>query len=368
MAAGNGSAKERTLFRSIMWIAVIMVTIALTGLSVTGAWIASGGNYFYTGAIAGVELVALASLTLIVFATNNLRRVIGWAIFLSAVTVCILSAERAIKQSFDLLGSPEVMLAEAEQLRERSTRQAEASVGAEERAIQEQTRLRDSIAEMELERTLMTSSGRIREAQQRLCVLNLYPCNLIDGERGEKTLQAMQARGEEITREIALAQSKLTDPSDFSVSTKSDDLLVQAAALEQKAKTVEHSDTWIKATLAALELIRSFAVWAFLLDSTIAVTKRKSEIMEVDADTEVVEAKTERAQAETKLDAAERGFIDEPDPIEDEPADEIDAVELTPQQQRSRKGGRANAHAREAERLVAKVPVADETVALEEAA
>lgn len=387
MAAGNGTNREKIIFKSIMAFAIVLCTIALGGLSISGAWSASQKNVFYTGAVAGAELVAFASLTMIVFATTLARKSVGWIIFISSVVVCVMNAERSMKQSFDLAGSPTVLREEARLLDERAGRQDTASIGAQDRQIADQNRLRDEKAALQVERDLMASS-RIEEAQRRLCVLSLYPCNLIDGVRAELTLTAMAQRGEAIAAEIAIIDKKLEDPGELLVSSSADDLRVQAENLRNKADKIDGSDIWIRLTLLALELIRSFAAWAFLLEATMVQAAAGRRQSESEAETEAVESETVLADAENikvkvihgagldqftnteNIDVDEEGLQgEETEPVEHnassedqgifEGPDEQEETPLNDHQQRSRKGGRATAHKRDAEKVRTKVPVRD---------
>lgn len=348
MAAGNGTNKERDFYGRIMVAAIIMVSLGLAGLSISGAWLLSNKNIAYTGLIFGFELVALSALTMIVFAANKIRRIAGWAIFIATVTVCVINAERAIKNSFGLDGSAATMRIEADLLDEKAERQTVASATAEVDAKAEQKRLREEVAALNLELDLMTSQTRVKEAQSRLKALGLYT-GAIDGLREELTEQAMLARGESIRKEMALLKQQMEDPADVEVSGTADGMRLQAAELRDKANKVDGSDVWVRATLVAAELIRSFAVWAFLLKSEITNVRKEGGDAETEPERETETASPQEPQAR-----------DETPPEDDNPPeDESEPDEPSDKTAWSRKGGKAAQAKRRAEAVDDRIPVDD---------
>lgn len=335
MAAGNGgSTRQKGLFRGIAWVAVVLVTIGLSMLSISGAWILSNNNYFYTGAIAGMEMTAFISLTMIVYAATPLRRYAGWGIFVVAVAVCIFNAERAMKETFGLSDSPAVLRVEANNLRARAKTQADVSEESRTRNVDREERLLEEIAKLEVERELMVS-GNVRRAQERLCALGEYPCDRIDGIRAEITNAAMDSRARAIRSEIDVKNRQVenirngdatgeSSTADVAVSSKADDLRSEAAAKDDLAKQIDNAIYWILLTLLGLELVRSVAVWAFLMDDTADMTDANTRTNEA-------KAKTEAAHAENDLDKAENPDLDtQPDDPVDTTLDDDETQDEEP--------------------------------------
>lgn len=309
MAAGsNGGSTQKKIFRGIAWLAVIIVTLCLTGLSVTGAWYVSNENPYFTGAVVGVEMIAFISLTMIVYAANRFRRIVGWGIFVFAVGVCIFNAERAMKVAFEMEASPAVLEVEADNLDARALKQESVSDESRNRNVDREDKLLEEIADLEVERRLMVS-GNVRRAQERLCALGEYPCDLIDGVRADITNDAMDARADAIRRLILRKEAQVerirngdSAPSegeaapstgttaDVSVSGKADELRREAAQKRALAKQIRSAWLWIIPTLLIFEAIRSLVVWAFLMDDTMVVTDSNVRETEAGAEKGAVEA------------------------------------------------------------------------------
>ena len=68
---------EESALKRILGYAFYLVTIGLMLLNISGAWIGSKGNLFYTIAIMGAELFVALALGALIFTRNNLRFGVG---------------------------------------------------------------------------------------------------------------------------------------------------------------------------------------------------------------------------------------------------------------------------------------------------
>ena len=302
MAIGNGTAKERLWLKRIAGASVVLITIGLTLLNTTGAWTASGGNPWYTATVAGAEIGVAVFFGLAIIATTWLRKYVGILIFAVLVWACIENGKMAIKQSFDqvFIDSPESLRQKAELLDTQAPKLEAQETDNEMARREEASRLREQIAALQAEQNLMSSPNRVREAQQRLQTLGLYTL-AIDGRYGPETQQAMLARGDVITREIAVKQNQLDGLTATQIVrdeqvdltslgpqavTLSPAQVARATAVEmrKRADEIEYRTVWMHLILIAFEGARSFGVWAFLMTSTASQAPPKEEVAEDDAD------------------------------------------------------------------------------------
>lgn len=236
--------------------AIIIITLFLGLLNITGAWVASG-NVFYTGVVAGVELLAAVCLVLILDAPTRARKIVGSIVFAALIYVCVENGKMAIQESFSgiFVESPEALRAKAA-LAQDDAKALQSEAPASREAVA------NEIAELKVELELMTSQTRISDAQTRLTALGLYT-GRIDGKRENLTEDAMRKRGEQIRNRLEV----LTARSE-SKATPSSDKGIEAIELNAKAREIDERTTWMNLLLIAVEGARSAGFWAFVVWTT----------------------------------------------------------------------------------------------------
>lgn len=249
--------------RAVACVAILLLTIALAALNVSGAWIASGGNVAYTCVIAGVEVLAATVLVLLLAAPTWPRKLVGAATALAIIYVAVSNGQVSVTASFasiykDEKGqnlSPDALRKKAEV----ATGEAAAlAITAPKQANTDA----EEIASLKNEQELMASETRIKEAQLRLKSLGLYSKD-IDGIRGVDTQQAMQSRGEAARKRIELLTTK-TEAKQAPASDKS----IEAIDLSAKADAIDAGKVNLYMLLLACELARTAGLWAFVQWST----------------------------------------------------------------------------------------------------
>lgn len=239
--------------RAIACVAIIVMTIALALLNVTGAWIASK-NVFYTGVILGVEFLAATCLVLVIAAPTMARKIVGAVIMTGLIWVCVENGKMAVKESFAAVfpESAEALLKKAELARaDASDMKAEAPTNRD--AVAEE------IAALKVEQELMASPVRVKEAQQSLQSRGLYTGNL-DGIYGGLTKEAMLSRGDVIRRRLEVLQQKAE-----SGATPASDQTLKAIEYEAQAKEVRDRTVWMHLLLYVIEGARTAGLWAFVI-------------------------------------------------------------------------------------------------------
>jgi hypothetical protein len=273
MALVGNTDAERLLMKRIAASGILLLTGGLLLLNTTGAYDASGGNLFYTAAVAGAEILVAVAFGFTVLAQTWVRRIVCGVIFVGLMWACIENGKLAIQRSFS-----EVFVDSAEALRAKAlVAEAEASeidgrkVDVRSTAGEDLSRVRDEIATLNLELDLMTSTTRIAEAQTRLAALGLYT-GRIDGIRADLTETAMRARGETIRRRLDVLKEREASAGVITGTIDADPAAakrIEAIRLRTQADEVDYRTVWMHIILIAFEAARSFGVWAFLMVSTV---------------------------------------------------------------------------------------------------
>jgi hypothetical protein len=282
MALVGNTDAERLLMKRIAAGGILLLTGGLLLLNTTGAFDASGGNLFYTAAVAGAEILVAVAFGFTVLAQTWVRRIVCGIIFVGLMWACIENGKLAIQRSFS-----EVFVDTAEALRAKAlVAEAEASeidgrkVDVRSTAGEDLSRVRDEIATLNLELDLMTSTTRIAEAQTRLAALGLYT-GRIDGIRADLTETAMRARGETIRRRLDVLKEREASAGVITGTIETGDPAaakrIEAIRLRTQADEVDYRTVWMHIILIAFEAARSFGVWAFLMVSTV---RKRSDIEE----------------------------------------------------------------------------------------
>lgn len=299
---GNGGADEVRQYKRGFAGGLILLSFGIGMFNTTGAWVVSGGNYFWTSIVGGAEVMMLFALSLAVMRYGSLwwRYVAAFIITFALAWFCVQNGKFAVRIMFaDVFQTedgvnrdPDTLRAQAKILRDSIPSIRARMDAAEDSRKAELNLVRDDMARLEVERDLMlvevsdvTRYNRdVQRAQQSLQAKGEYTGEL-DGIYGPLTREAMISRGNAITNELAVlaAREKALDPvaavAEESVSLEdissvnvrlTPDQIAEAGAekLEEDAATMEGLERWAEQALWTVEAARAFSVWAFLMSLT----------------------------------------------------------------------------------------------------
>jgi hypothetical protein len=274
MALMGNTDREKRIMKLWAGAGIGVITVGLLALNTSGAWGASGNNLWYTMAVAGAEILVAVAFGFTVLAQTWLRRIVCAIIFAVLLWACIENGKLAIQRSFSeiFIDTSEALRAKAEVAETEAAELDGMKVDVRANAGEDLSRVRNEIAELNLELELMTSQTRIAEAQTRLAAMGLYT-GRIDGIRADLTEHAMRARGEGIRRRLAVLEEREASAGVITgVVTGQDPAAakrLEAIRLRTQADEVDYRTFWMHLILIALEGARSFGVWAFLMVSTV---------------------------------------------------------------------------------------------------
>lgn len=384
----KGEDEEGALKRWLGY-AFYAVTLGLMLLNVSGAWIGSNGNLFYTGAIAGAELFVALALGALIYTRNNLRFGVGVVVFLVGVYITLENGKMAVTHAMSnvFVGTPAELIEKAD-LADKSA----ATLETDETAAKTDDKtslsaLREEMAALKVESQMMQAQSKegILKAQIALKARGDYRGPL-DGIREELTEGAMEVRGEQIATRMAVVQAQIdaftgvgakpanpapADTPAAPADTPSEAKRKEAILLRKQATEVSERTVWMTILLIGLEGIRSLALWVFLMDGTMSASRLRKkayeqlklaeinvEIAEVNAKiaalqkpvpATVAPASVEQAPAiePAKIEAApavEPAAVDQPPPAPESETLELTQVaspapEMTDLQRRARAGG-----------------------------
>lgn len=271
--------------RKFALLAVVVITLGLASLSVTGviataswSWMSALPILGLIIAVLGAEALATVAFIRTLTAPTRLRKVAGALIFIGLAAVGVHNAEngahvvwpdRFEETSSSLAAKAKLAGAEGETLGE-AQKAAIAGTGAE------LERVRTQIAALEVEQRKMAAQSPegIKEAQALLIAQGKY-FGRVDGIRESLTEAAMRGRGEELQAEIATLKQRETGLMAGQASP------VQQATTDKKLQQIEQEDKanaafwawlWLIIMLCTLEGARSLSLWALITDLTGADT------------------------------------------------------------------------------------------------
>jgi len=380
---------EADATRKFALFAVVIITLGLASLSVTG--IVATANWTWLSflpivgmivAVLGAELLATVAFIRMLTASTTWRKVAGAFIFVGLAAVGVHNAENGAKvvwpdrfaESSTSLAAKAALAGEEAGTLGTAQQAAIAGTGAE------LERVRTQIAELKTEQQIMASMSPegISKAQSLLLAQGLY-FGSVDGIRRDKTESAMRARGEAIQAELATLKAREDGLMAGQASP------VQAATTDRRLSEIELADrasqaywawVWLIFMLCTLEAARSLSLWALITDISANDARRdrerSDELAELRHQQEVAALRGQMAPAAPPV-AVEPPPPPPPEP-EPEPAPEapqepltlVDPPapeplpELTAAQRAARQGGLAAQHERRAaktERLLVIGPV-----------
>lgn len=286
---------EESALKRILGYAFYLVTIGLMLLNISGAWIGSKGNLFYTIAIMGAELFVALALGALIFTRNNLRFGVGMVVFLVGVWITLENGKMAITHSMDdvFTGTPTELREQATLAEKRATELDAEAIDGKTNDKESLAALREEMAELKNERTLMQSQSKdgITRAQTALKDMGLYGGE-IDGIREDLTEGAMEARGEWARKRMELLQTQIDDLTGVTApppvadappvvtDTPAEAKRKEAIELRKQATEVEERTLWLHILLIGLEGIRSLALWVFLMDGTMTASRLKRKALD----------------------------------------------------------------------------------------
>lgn len=359
---------EADATRKFALFAVVIITLGLASLSVTG--IVATANWTWLSflpilgmiiAVLGAELLATVAFIRTLTASTHLRKWAGGAIFLGLAAVGVHNAENGAHVVWPdrFSESSGSLAAKAELAGEEAVTLGAAQQTAIDSTGAELERVRKQIADLKTEQQIMASMSPegISKAQSLLLAQGLY-FGSVDGIRQNKTESAMRARGEAIQGELATLKAREDGLMTGQASP------VQQATTDKRLLQIEQADKanaafwawiWLIIMLCTLEGARSLSLWALITDISAKDAQRdrerSDELAEQRHQNEMAKLRAEQVAAPTPPppehapEPPEAPVESEPEPLVlTQPAE----PELTDAQRRSRAGGLASAHAKAA--------------------
>jgi hypothetical protein len=400
---------EADATRKFALFAVVIITLGLASLSVTGVvatanwtWLSTLPVIALVFAVLGAELLATVAFIRMLTASTMARKVAGAFIFLGLAAVGVHNAENGARVVFAdrFAESSSSLAAKAALAGEEAATLGVAQQAAISGTGAELERVRTQIAELRTEQTVMASMSPegISKAQSLLLAQGLY-FGSVDGIRQDKTESAMRARGEAIQGELATLKAREDGLMQGQASP------VQQATSDRRLLQIQQADAanaawwawlWLIIMLCTLEGARSLSLWAYITDISSTEAQRDRDWTDELA---ALRHQQERARIIAETNAAVAAYSSvppaappvaveptpasipapEPEPTpepvpEPEPLVLVDPVpEMTDQERRSRQGGLAMQHNRRAEKaerllVIGPAPTIDATLAAKVAA
>lgn len=356
LIARKGETEEAALKRWLSY-SFIAVTIFLMCLNVSGAWIGSHGNIFYTGAIAGAELFVALALGALMFTRNWLRFGVGIFIFVVGVWITLENGKMAVTASFNdvFTGTPTELREKADLADKRATELDKDASDGKTTTTTNLTAIRNEVAELRAEQRTLAGSD-IYGIQRILQSYGFYSQATLDGIRGEETERGIIARGDQIRKRLevlAELEQMATAPPPAAVTPEAETAVAvspaeakraEAIELRKQAKEVEERTVWMNILLVGLESIRSLALWVFLMDGVITISRL---LKRADDQLALAQANVRIAEVNAQIAALQKPAVvaavtpAAPEPVEIEPVpvvepppapepEELDLTELAP--------------------------------------
>lgn len=284
---------EADATRKFALLAVVIITLGLASLSVTGIIATASWSFMsflpIVGliiAVLGAEALATVAFIRTLTAPTIWRKIAGSLIFLGLAAIGVHNAEngahtvwpeRFAESSGSLAAKAELAGEEAATLK---TAQ-DAAIGGSSGELE---RVRTQIAELKTEQTVMASQSPegIEKAQSLLLAQGLY-FGRVDGVRQDKTESAMRARGEAIQAELATLKARedgLMQGQASPVMSANTDKRLEQIANADKAAAAFWAWFWLILMLCVLEGARSLSLWALITDiqsSDVDLSRQRSQ-------------------------------------------------------------------------------------------
>jgi hypothetical protein len=270
---------EADATRKFALLAVVIITLGLASLSVTGiiatatwTWLSVLPTLGLIIAVLGAEALATVAFIRTLTAPTMARKVAGALIFIGLAAIGVHNAENGAHVVWPdrFAVSSGRLAAEAELAGEEAATLGKAQEAAIGGTGAELERVRTEIANLKTEQAVMASASPegIKSAQRLLLAQGLY-FGSVDGIAEQKTESAMRARGEAIQREMATLKAR----EDGLMSGQASP--VQQANTDKRLLQIENADRaaaafwawfWLIVMLCTLEGARSLSLWALITD------------------------------------------------------------------------------------------------------
>lgn len=368
--------------RQIAFWSCVAITIGLAATSIFGVWVVEGafwGKIWRSAYILGAEFLAMGALVRSIMAFQSKRWIaggLGMAVFVGLAWFCVHNVEEGTHQAFPtMFASDGIELREKAKLAEEEAgRMDTGAVSREERDAEYIASVRKELADAKADQQLMASMSKpkIMEAQKKLQTLGKYSGN-IDGLDEELTRDARLAYGEELKARVTQLQGVIDNYSMGAsvaaaagvVVATAEDKRIARIELEGDAREREKRGRLLVTGLWTLEGARSLGLWVFVSSGVgAASSRRKDENEKEEAPPEVKAAPEPEAVPETEPAPV---VVEAPQPKPPTPEPEPPIAELEApvadfneaKINKARKGGRAAAAARRAERNEIVIEVGD---------
>lgn len=359
-------------------VALIIITISLALLSVSGAIALSEGKWggwlvrgFYACLVFGLESLAAVILVRAILAADKLRAAICGILFVGLAWANVQNAKDGVHFIFPArFAETAQTLNDRAALAEEQAGEIKTAAGVAVASIPDQlATARNDLAKLEEEQKLMSSQTRVREAQHHLQSLGLYRGDL-DGIYRELTKEAMLARGEMVRDEMAVLRTKISNLESgapvSTTATANNQKRVEGIETRAAAREASWNALRLEVILWIAEIARSMGLWAAVTSVSARQTARLRGLEE-DIEASELEARlaTLRGQKQPEMASEETSDAGEgkspPETASEGPTgDSPAAEEQTRQQAAGRKGGQSTSHKRQAGKNRPKIPVTDD--------
>ncbi len=270
---------EADATRKFALLAVVIITLGLASLSVTGI-IATATWTFMSAlptlglilAVLGAEALATVAFIRTLTAPTMARKIAGSLIFLGLAAIGVHNAENGAKTVWPdrYAVSSGKLSAQADLAGEEAATLKTAQTAAIGGTSGELERVRTEIAQLKTEQGVMASQSPegIEKAQSLLLAQGLY-FGSVDGIRQDKTESAMRARGEAIQGEMATLKARedgLMQGQASPVMQANTDKRLEQIDNADKAAAAFWAWFWLILMLCTLEGARSLSLWALITD------------------------------------------------------------------------------------------------------
>ena len=294
---------EETATQAAAFVGIVIITVGLTVMNVTGAIAGSQGDspgqiiirIALAVILSGAELLAAVALVRVMLAANWWRKLAGSLIFLGLAWACIQNGKRAVHLIYpEFEESAALLKARAEIAGTDATTLEEAQKAAIAATPVELAAVRERIATLEGHQELMQAKTpeKIMEAQRLLTVTGDY-VGEIDGKAERLTEAAMRSYGETVATELQQLRRRETSLSSGAVIVSAPVVsgdeqpkppAVLKAEYEEKARKAASATIWLEVMLWVFEIARSFGLWALV---TTITAKRKDDAIDEGISSEV---------------------------------------------------------------------------------
>lgn len=367
-------------------LAVVILTVGLAFLSISGAFAKSSGELIsltwiprvaYACVVLGLELLAAVLFMRAMRAQDRVRMAVCLAVLPFLVWANVQNAKDGLRFIMpNTFGESSVVLnAKADLAGEEAGTLAQAQAAAIGGTSAELERVRKDIADLKVEQDIMgnMSPEGVALAQTKLQAQGLYPYK-VDGESNTITESARRQRGEQISKELAKLKARedgfmagQASPVQQATSNKRLEEITQ----RDKARVAADAELRAEIIFWVAEFARNLLLWAAVTSVTAGAVstlrRREDELAELEHQNRLAALRaagvvTPTPAAEPAPAAIPEPVVAIPEPIaaaapepEPEPLELTQvappAPELTEQQRRSRSGGLAAGQAKAAAKV-----------------